>query len=153
MFTEEQIKRRREYAKAYYKIKKATDAEWYKRKLEMSKLNYRRRQLNIGKYKPRKVNLLDSIVENNKQIVNIVKSIEPVENYPIINKDYRIIKHINGFGGLCFNIQIRKSFLGIKYWSYIRNSCGSPIQYADKDEAKRIIEAFLYKPILTENDF
>lgn len=168
MKTEEQLKKDREYKKARYHLKKANDPEWYKRKLELAKLNYKRRKLKVREYKSKDKKLNEALSnmqiqayneairkDNETQYVNVVKEIkQEANNYPVINKDYRIIKHINGYGELCYKVQINKSLLGIKYWKYITNSCGTPVQYLDKDVAKRTVEAYLYpSTILTEDSF
>lgn len=165
MKTEEQLQKDRDYQKARYRLKKATDPEWYKRKLELSRLNYKRRQLKVGKYKFKNKKLDEALSnmqiqaynkairkDNETQYVNVIKEIKPESNnYPVINRDYRIIKHINTFGDLCYKVQIRKSFLGIKYWSYVVSRFH---WFSDKDVAKRTAEAYLYpSTILTEDSF
>ena len=150
----------KEKYKAYYEQKKQ-DKDWVKHRNAVAKANYYKRKAKKAKLEKENEEAKKYIIDTTEPILasewsNIAENItkvQPKYNYPIINKDYRIIKNINGFGGLCFNVQTRKSFLGIKYWSYLRNSCGSKIQYADKDEAKRTIEAFLYNTILTEKNF
>lgn len=156
-----ELNNKKEQARAKYRDyyhKKKQNKKWLEHRNAVARINYYKRKAKKAKSK----NEFNIVISDPKPLVtnkwyevadNITKN-QPKWNYPVINKDYRIIKHINAFGGLCYNIQIKKSFLGIKYWSYIRTSCGSPIQYADKHEAKRTVEAYLYpSKILTENSF
>ncbi|MCQ2911553.1 MAG: hypothetical protein MJ244_05110 [Clostridia bacterium] len=129
MMLEEEVELNNKRAKynAYYH-KRKQNKKWVAHKNALARLNYYKRKLKNSKL--------------NKQTDNTADN-KPVSNYPVINKDYRIIKNINGFGDLRYRIQIRKSFLGIKYWKYIIDYCGYPMEYFTKDEAMRIVEAYL----------